>query len=197
MKKLLLVLTVFSLYHSGFAQHRLGFSASIDATDAFRFTSLEGDANVDGGIGYGFSLIYMFPLNTHWHLQTALAYRHAQHTIVVNAPPNELVPDREVQRNLISVPILFRRYFGSKPTKFYLDLGSSIAFENDVPEDLDDNSGLGLIFSPGIEKPLNGTFSLNLAPQFQMYAMVPFQKGNYHRRIFTAGIALSLFYSLY
>jgi hypothetical protein len=108
-----------------------------------------------------------------------------------------MVPDQDYSRNLISVPVVFRRYFGESSTRFFLDLGGSFDFESGVPSGLDDNSGVSILFSPGLEQKLNDTFSLNFAPQMQIYSLIPFQKDNHHRRLIAAGIEISLLYSLY
>lgn len=196
MTRIVFTLFCLLLFLQGFAQHRVGLSASVDATNAFRFASLDGGSSSDGGTSYSLALSYWLPLNNPWNLQTGLGYLHARHTIIPNTPPDEVVPDWEVQRSLISIPFVFRRYFGSHTTRLYVDFGSSIDFERDVPEELDNNSGLSLFFSPGLEQQLGNTFSLNLAPQFQLHSLIPFQKETYHQRLIAAGVALSLLYSL-
>ncbi|MDF9797750.1 hypothetical protein OKW21_003013 [Catalinimonas alkaloidigena] len=197
MKPFTFSLLCICFFSSGFAQQQIGASGSVDATNAIYFESLDGTASSNGGTGYSFSLAYFYSINPNWKFQSGLTYRNAKHTISPNLLPGEIAPERDYSRNLISVPVVFRRYLGESSTRFFIDIGASFDFENDAPNDLDDNSGVSILFSPGLEQKLNDSFALNLAPQLQIYSLVPFQKDHHHRRLIAAGIEFSLLYSLH
>ncbi|MEK6482494.1 outer membrane beta-barrel protein [Catalinimonas sp. 4WD22] len=197
MKQYILSFLCACFFSSGFAQHQIGISGSVDATNAVYFESLDGAGGSDGGTGYSLSLAYYYSINQNWTLQSGLTYRNAKHTITPNLPPGEMVADQDYSRNLISIPVVFRRYFGESNTRFFLDLGGSFDFERNVPSWLDDNSGVSILFSPGLEQKLNDSFALNLAPQMQIHSLIPFQQDNHQRRLIAAGIEISLLYSLH
>lgn len=197
MKLILLSITFLLCVANSFAQHQIGVSGSLDATNVIYFESLDGASGADGGTAYSLSLAYFYSMNQNWTLQSGLTYRNAKHTLTPHLPPGEIAAAQHYSRNLISVPLIFRRYFGESSTRFFIDMGGSFDFERAVPSALDDNSGVSMLFSPGLEQKLNDSFALNLAPQIQIYSLIPFKQDNHQRRLIAAGVEVSLLYSLY
>ena len=171
---------------------KIGLTVSpIGESDPIRFSELEGTGSYKSKKLFSFGISYIYPINNWLDIETGVEYGKHNIDSKSNYPP-EGVKVSNADLSLINIPLTVRANFVNY---FFVNGGLLLDLETSSSNNIDKQSGVGVVLGVGAQYQFNNGLGLFINPYSKMHALIPFPSEKYHQRLLELGVRIGVTYS--
>jgi len=144
---------------------------------------------------YSFGINYIFPLNNRLELETGIEFSkyNKKNYYPSHIPDGIYIYGGDDNLSFINIPINLRINFLKF---FFFNTGTLIDLDFAKNNDIDNQTGLGLILGLGAKYDFKSGISVFANPFVRCHSVISFASDKYHERLIDAGVRFGITYNL-